>query len=80
MSREDFEGTFPTAPDESDQVADDYIIEGYQHYDAEAAAEASDEDMLTTGEDNGLSLIDMRGLDYDDPSGRSCWTSSASTR
>ncbi|NDK32602.1 glycoside hydrolase family 3 N-terminal domain-containing protein [Nesterenkonia haasae] len=67
MSREDFGATFPTAPDEADQEAADYIIEGYQHYDAEAAAEASEAEMPTTGADNGLTLIDMRGLDYDDP-------------
>lgn len=67
LSREDFAGTFPTAPDASDQEAADYILEGYQHYDVDAAADASDAQMPTTGADNGLTLIDMRGLDYNDP-------------
>lgn len=67
MSREDFAGTFPTPPEESDQQASEEIIDGFQHYDVEAAAEASDAEMPTTGEDGDLSLVDLRGLDHDDP-------------
>lgn len=67
MSREDFVGTFPTAPTEADQEAPERILEGYQHYDVEAAAEASDAEMPATGQDNGLTLVDLRGRDHDDP-------------
>jgi len=67
MSRADFAGTFPTAPTAADMVADEATIQGYQpwsakdHEDPEAQAP-------TTGAENGLSLIDLRGLAYDDPS------------
>ncbi|GAB3186405.1 glycoside hydrolase family 3 N-terminal domain-containing protein [Nesterenkonia suensis] len=67
MSRADFEGTFPTAPTEEDQEASERILEGYQHYDVDAAAEASDAEMPATGQDNGLTLVDLRGRDHDDP-------------
>lgn len=76
MSRADFAGTFPTAPTDADKVADDELkktlestfdeqtdpelgnVEGSKVYTATAP---------TTGANNGLSLIDMRGLDFDDP-------------
>lgn len=67
MSREDFGATFPTAPTEQDQQASEDIIAGFQEYDYEAAAEASDAEMPTTGAGNGMALIDLRGLEYDDP-------------
>ncbi|MDR1272125.1 MAG: glycoside hydrolase family 3 C-terminal domain-containing protein [Clostridiales Family XIII bacterium] len=66
MSRADFTGTFPTAPAASDKIANDDIVAGYQEY---VAADHLDEaaKMPATGEDNGLQLIDLRGVDYDDP-------------
>ncbi|MDN4479940.1 glycoside hydrolase family 3 C-terminal domain-containing protein [Demequina muriae] len=67
MSRADFAGTFPTAPTADLFVADEAIIEGFQAWDAEAAAEAFEGDMPTTGADSDLALIDMRGLAKDDP-------------
>lgn len=67
MSRADFAGTFPTAPTEADMVANDSIIEGFKAY---AAAEHEKVNAVkpTTGTDNGLQLIDLRGVDYDDSS------------
>lgn len=67
MSRADFAGTFPTAPEGADFIADDEIIAGFQAYDHEAVAQASDAEMPVTGAENGLELISLRGLDYDDP-------------
>ncbi|MDE0573606.1 glycoside hydrolase family 3 C-terminal domain-containing protein [Demequina sp. B12] len=67
MSRADFAGTFPTAPTEEQYVASDAIIEGFEAWDYDAEAEAFEGDMPTTGANSDLSLIDMRGLDKDDP-------------
>ncbi|MFW7414370.1 glycoside hydrolase family 3 C-terminal domain-containing protein [Demequina sp. SO4-18] len=67
MSRADFAGTFPTAPTAEQLVADEAIIEGFEAWDAEAAAEAFEGEAPTTGADSDLALIDMRGLDKDDP-------------
>ncbi|MFW2513907.1 glycoside hydrolase family 3 C-terminal domain-containing protein [Demequina sp. SO4-13] len=67
MSRADFAGTFPTAPTEDLYVADEAIVEGFEAWDVDAAAEAFEGDMPTTGASSELSLIDMRGLDKDDP-------------
>ena len=67
MSRSDFAGTFPTAPTGADMTASDAVIEGYQAYKA-ADHEDPEAEKPTTGADNGLSLIDLRGLPYDDPS------------
>jgi len=66
MSRSDFAGTFPTAPTEADYKANDDIVKGFQAY---VAAEHEDKDavMPTTGAKNGLSLINLRGVDYTDP-------------
>ena len=65
LSRADFAGTFPTAPSEELMTADDAIIAGFDAWDAEAAAEAFDGPMPTTGADTDLSLIDLRGLPKD---------------
>ncbi len=67
LSRADFAGTFPTAPAGEDLQADEATIQGYQVYKAKEHAN-SDQTMPATGEKNGLSLIDMRGLPHDDPS------------
>ncbi len=66
MSRADFAGTFPTAPMAVDKVANDAIIAGFQSY---VAAEHEDAEavMPTTKANNGLTLIDFRGKDYNDP-------------
>ncbi|WNM28071.1 glycoside hydrolase family 3 N-terminal domain-containing protein [Demequina capsici] len=67
LSRADFAGTWPTSPTDADKVASDAIVADFQAYDATAAAEASDAEMPTTGANNGLQLIDLRGKSYDDP-------------
>ncbi len=67
LSRSDWQGTWPvdvelTATDE--MVAD----LAYQLYDADTYDGVyADATMPTLGADNGLSLIDLQGLDYDDP-------------
>ncbi len=65
FSRADFAGTFPTAPVGADFVANDTIIEDYQAYKA-ADHEDPDAEMPTTKASNGLNLIDLRGVDYED--------------
>lgn len=67
LSRADFAGTFPTAPAGADFEASEATILGYQPYKA-ADNENPDAVMPATGEENGLSLIDMRGLSYNDES------------
>src|SRR5699024_3099606 len=67
FSRADFEGTFPTAPTAEDLVADDETVAAFEPYDAEAAAAAhTDVEEPTWGASTDLSLIDLRGLPYDD--------------
>ena len=67
LSRADFAGTFPTAPTAADLAASPDVVAGFAAYDHAAAAVASDAEMPTQGADGDLGLIDMRGLDYDDP-------------
>ena len=68
FSRADFEGTFPSAPTTEDLVADDETVAAFEPYDAEAAAAAHDDvEEPAWGERTDLSLIDLRGLPYDDP-------------
>ena len=62
FSRADFAGTFPTASE--DKTAAECGIE-FVEYDVDANLD-EDAEMPTTGADNDLTLIDMRGLDYDD--------------
>ena len=69
MSRADFAGTFPTAPQGDDYKASDAVIANLAEYNYADHDDPSDV-MPTTGSKNGLSLIDMRGVDYDDES----WT------
>ncbi len=66
FSRADFAGTFPTAPTEADFVASDAIIEGFAPY---VTADHADPNAVapTFNASNGLSLIDLRGKDYNDP-------------
>ena len=67
LSRADFAGTFPTAPAGDDFKADESTILGYQAYKAKDH-QNPDQEMPATGEKNGLSLIDLRGLPHHDPS------------
>lgn len=65
LSRSDFAGTFPTAPEEDDFIATDDIIAGYKPY---SAGEHTGESikMPVTGRESGVLLINLRGLDFDD--------------
>jgi beta-glucosidase len=67
MSRADFAGTFPTAPEGDDLVADDATLAALEMYQADAGASDPDAETPTTGADGDVDLIDVRGLDYDDP-------------
>ena len=71
MSRSDFKATFPTEPTSDDANIDVTLGEfgtirlGLKPY---ANKNDSNDVMPTTGASNGLSLIDLRGIDYDDKS------------
>lgn len=65
LSRADFAGTFPTAPEGDDLVASDATVAAFEPYDAAAAAD-DDAEAPTWGADTDLSLVDLRGLAYDD--------------
>lgn len=82
MSRADFAGSFPTAPDEADQLAKQIsltYVDGEGKTVTRTVAEmlavfnASEElidgeaEMPATGRENGLVLSNMRGLAYNDP-------------
>ncbi len=75
FSRSDFAGTFPSAPVEADIVAEDYIKEALETvYDENTDTQTGNvpgsliyaDTMPTTGAANGLQLISVRGLSYDD--------------
>ncbi len=77
MSRADFAGTFPTAPTEADIKADSEIKKALETtFDEKTDATLGNvsgskvytEKMPVTGADNGLSLIDLRGIDFDNKS------------
>jgi len=65
MSRADFVGTFPTAPTDVDKVANNDIINGFQAFVA-ADNQVAGATMPTTKASNGLQLIDLRGVSFDD--------------
>lgn len=62
LSRSDFKGTFPKPAEDKDSADCGITIAEYNWKDHEDSAAT----MPTTGASNGLSLIDMRGKDYDD--------------
>lgn len=67
MSRADFAGTFPTSPTGTELMhAPQEAKAGFAEYDVRAAAEASDVQKPTTGAQTDLTLVDLRGLPYDD--------------
>lgn len=75
MSRSDFAGTYPKAP-ELDKTAPDYVVEANAAYDSKndpVSGVANPDAILyksekpTSGADNGLTLSSLRGLAYDDP-------------
>ena len=60
FSRDDFKGTFPEAAEDTTTDAVGISVAEF------AYAQDSSVAMPTTGASNGLSLIDLRGVDYDD--------------
>ena len=76
FSRSDFAGTFPTAPTDADITAEDDIKAAIESVfdentdtktgNVEGSLVYTDE-MPVTGANNGLQLINLRGLSYDDP-------------
>lgn len=71
FSRSDFAGTFPQAPDAAladvnREIGGTVLADALQDFDADAHINPDDQ-MPTLNANNGLQLIDMRGLDYDDP-------------
>ena len=64
LTRSDGFSRMPEAVTAEDKVASDELIAALQRYESEADPDA---EMPTLGADNGLNLIDMRGLDYEDP-------------
>ena len=76
FSRADFAGTFPTAPTEADMAAEDYIKTAHETvYDENTNKETGNvegsvaytDKMPTVKANNGIQLISLRGLDYNDP-------------
>ena len=66
LTRNDWEGTMPNIKNVVKFELNDYLIKALQdkHYETDPNAAA---EMPTMNADNGLKLVDMIGLDYDDP-------------
>ncbi len=66
LTRNDWEGTMPNVAETVKIVLNEYLIKGLQdqQYVTDKNADAV---MPTLGAKNGLKLVDMIGLDYDDP-------------
>lgn len=67
MSRADFAGTFPVAPEGALFEANESVAAGFAPYDAKAEAAASDAEKPEMGASTELTLVELRGLPYDDP-------------
>ena len=65
FSRADFAGTFPDGAEDKTTADAGIVVEMFDP--AAYAAEHSDVEMPTTGASNGINLIDLRGVDKDDP-------------
>ena len=66
LTRNDWEGTMPSLEKTIKIALNDYLVQGLQDQQYETDPNATAE-MPTLGADNGLKLVDMIGLDYDDP-------------
>ena len=66
LTRNDWVGTMPSIENTVKIVLNDYLIAGLQDQQYETDPNATAE-MPTLGAENGLKLVDMIGLDYDDP-------------
>lgn len=65
FTRENFAASFPTAPTEADLTASDAVINNLKAYTPDYYD--SSDAMPTTGANNGLTAVGMRGRTYDDP-------------
>lgn len=65
LTRSDWEGTYPVEAIACE--ATDAIIESLSNYDYEIPEDAPAVSDFTQGVDNGLSLVDMMNVEYDDP-------------
>ncbi len=66
LTRNDWEGTMPSIKNTVKIALNDYLVKGLQDQQYVTDPNATAE-MPTLGADNGLKLVDMIGLDYDDP-------------
>lgn len=64
LSRSDFAGTMPSAPEDADKVATQGIIDGVKVFTYDTYKNAK---TPTTGANNKVYLIDLRDKPYDDP-------------
>ncbi|MDO4259852.1 MAG: glycoside hydrolase family 3 C-terminal domain-containing protein [Actinomycetaceae bacterium] len=67
MSRADFAGTFPKAPTKEQRQAPDAVQSDFAVWNTKAMAQTASVQKPKTGVDTDLTLVDMRGLPYDDP-------------
>lgn len=67
LTRADKFAKMPSSPTDADRTASAELIAAAAKYDVSSDIDATDTEKPVTGADNGLSLIDMRGLDADDP-------------
>ena len=66
FSRSDFAGTFPTAPEGDDFVAQDQVLNSRKKFDPEDEDTYIDDIVITDSTMTSYTLADMRGVDYDD--------------
>jgi len=66
LTRNDWEGTMPSIEKTIKIALNDYLIKALQDQQYQTDPNSTVE-MPTLGADNGLKLVDMIGLDYDDP-------------
>ncbi|MCD4558207.1 glycoside hydrolase family 3 N-terminal domain-containing protein [Schaalia sp. lx-100] len=67
MSRADFAGTFPQVPEGDLLHASEAARQGFAVWDHKAVADSSKASMPKTGAKTDLTLVDLRGLSYEDP-------------
>jgi beta-glucosidase len=66
LSRADWDGTWPTSPVAADKAASDAVIKAVAAYVAAEHNNSADEAPVVNAE-NGVQLINLRDLPYDDP-------------
>lgn len=67
FSRLDFAGTYPTAPEGDDLIANEKIMEARTKFDTEEVDTYIEDIIITDSTMTSYTLADMRGVDYDDP-------------